>query len=75
VDRRKMKKKCFVGTSEGMRPRGRHLLNEKIILKWILNRESGFRLHSHGLVEGSVVGCCEYGNDTSGPYKYGEFLH
>ena len=46
----KWKKEIFVGKSEGMRPRGRLPLNDKIILIWILNRDLDFRLNLHGLV-------------------------
>jgi hypothetical protein len=46
-----------------------------IILKWIFERwsgDSGLDLSRSGY--GTVAGCCECGNEPSGPIKYEEFV-
>jgi hypothetical protein len=49
-------------------------IDGSIILKWIFNSVGGCGLDSCESGKGSVMDCCEHGNDISSSIKGGEFL-
>jgi hypothetical protein len=49
-------------------------INEKIILNWIFKKWDGGMEWIDMAQDRDVVGCCENGNEPSGPIKCGEFL-
>jgi hypothetical protein len=50
--------------------------NEKLILKWMLEKQDGkVRKGFIWLRIGTSGGCCEYGNEPSGYIKGGGFLN
>jgi hypothetical protein len=50
-------------------------VNQKIILKWILENKMGsYELDSSGSGQGPVVRSCKHGNEPSISIKNGQFL-
>ena len=67
--------RVLVGKRWGKRLLGKRGADGKIILKWIYGKVGkGHGLDCSGSGLGQVAGCCECGDETTGPRKGGEFL-
>jgi hypothetical protein len=67
--------RVLVGKTEGKRPLGRPRLDGRIILRWMFRKLDGVVGTGWSCLRiGQVAGTCEYGKETSGSIKCGEFL-
>jgi hypothetical protein len=63
-----------MGKREGKRPLGRHGIDGRIILEWILEMGWGHVLDRSSSGYGQVAGFCECGNEPSTFIKCGDLL-